>query len=228
MGWIKHHLEVQLSRAMPCGHPSRNPSSPFRPSMPCASSRPPRAAPARRPGGRDQPPRRRSRAPRLRRLARLHRRDCRAAPADPPRGHAQAGDAVRGGAGAGRQPGPAGGARPVAPTWKPGRHSTTSAGTATGRTGSPRMARSRARARRAPVRSGLARQQRQQAVRAQRVVVVDVLVAERDPVDPLRDQLLQRVLDLSRMAEIREAARHPARQAGPAAATSVTAHCRAR
>ena len=61
----------------------------------------------------------------------------------------------------------------------------------------------------------LARQQRQQAVRAQRVVVVDIFVAERDPVDPLRDQLRQRVLDLSRMAEIREAARHPIQQGEP-------------
>ncbi len=62
---------------------------------------------------------------------------------------------------------------------------------------------------------GLAHQQRQQAVGAQRVVVVEVLVAQGDPVHPLRDQLRDRMLDLPGMAMIGEATRDPLHQPQP-------------
>ena len=60
---------------------------------------------------RDQPSERRPGAARLRRLARLYRRDLRAPPADPARGHAAGRNPLRGGAAAGVQPGAAGRAR---------------------------------------------------------------------------------------------------------------------
>ena len=61
---------------------------------------------------RDQPPRRRPVAARLRRLARLFGRALRAAPAEPARGHAARGDPLQGAAAAGVQPGAARRARP--------------------------------------------------------------------------------------------------------------------
>ena len=88
---------------------------------------------------RDQPPGRRPGPARLRRLARLHRRDRRAAPGDAARGHASGGDAVRGEPVAGVQPGLCwrrGAGRAIRPTCTAGRCSTISAGTPTGRTGS--------------------------------------------------------------------------------------------
>ena len=84
--------------------------------------------------------------------------------------------------------------------------------------------RARARQRTAPVplpralRAGrvrLADQQRQQAVAAQRVVVVQILVAQRQPVHPLRHQLPRRVLHLPAVAMILEAARDPGHQPQP-------------
>ena len=69
-----------------------------------------------------------------------------------------------------------------------------------------------------PLRPGRVRfadHQCHQAVAAQRVVIVQILVAQRDPVDPLRHQIRQRVLDLPGLAIIRTAARDPVHQPQP-------------
>ena len=54
---------------------------------------------------------------------------------------------------------------------------------------------------------GLAHQRRQQRVATQVVVIVEILIPQRQPVEPLSDQLLHRVLDQPRVAMIREAIR---------------------
>ena len=100
-------------------------------------------APRRRHRAGDQPPRRRPRPPRLRRLVRLHRRDRRAAPADVPRGHVARGrrSTRRTCCRSAARPCSPRSAGPLArPAWTAGPCSTTWDGTPTGRTGSPARA----------------------------------------------------------------------------------------
>ena len=85
----------------------------------CPGSPPSRRTIPTSPSSWRQPPRRRSDAARLRRLAGLHRRDRGAAPAAAARGHAAGGDALRGESASGLQPGPARRAGPAARTGRP-------------------------------------------------------------------------------------------------------------
>ena len=61
----------------------------------------------------------------------------------------------------------------------------------------------------------LARRQRQQRIRPQPVVVVQILVPQRQPVHPLRHQLLHAVFDPPALAPVCETRRDPARQIQP-------------
>ena len=55
----------------------------------------------------------------------------------------------------------------------------------------------------------LAGQHRQQRIVAQLLVIVEIFVAQRQPVDALRQHLGHGVLDQCRVAPIGEASRHP-------------------
>ena len=58
-----------------------------------------------------------------------------------------------------------------------------------------------------PVQRALARQQRQQRISPQLVVIVEVLLSQRQRIDPLRDQFPLPVFDAPRIAAILETGR---------------------
>jgi hypothetical protein len=68
------------------------------------------------------------------------------------------------------------------------------------------------------VQLALAGQQPEKRIRAQLLMIVEVFVAQRQPVDALRQHLRQRVLDQQRRAAVAEAARQ-GRSYGPPRAT---------